>query len=480
MPLTKWFGIRLTCALATALAFSAACSAPAPSAAPTTAPAAAAPKPTTAPAAAAAPTTAPAAAAAPKPTTAAKPSSTLYSPATPEPGSDIPPATVKFGMRPYADNTYFVIGMEKGWFKDVGITIDPQPYGLKTTEEQWVSLLLNRQVDMNSATCSILLTSYKTTDQLKCTGLAVTFYGQAMLANPKLGLKTLKDYVEGGMSFNDALKAALTPLTGKTVYIPPGVAAKEFTETPFRLAGLDLPKYVTQDDPQMLLLGKSERLDFMHPAGAPIAQTMLDAGWTPVYDSGQLLKYGPGGVDSPLEPMVSNNGWAATADYINSHQTTAMRFASVVFRIFDAVQKDSSLYAVFTPYLNSVAGTSLDGDGVRRTVENLDPFVTFDAQSKYFLDKNHPEYYGNSMGALIKSLESSGTIRTGVTADELIWAAPMYLEMLDYKNKSDALFKQAEGKTLAADKQQLLTKARQLYEWFNFLDAYRLATAAVS
>jgi hypothetical protein len=230
----------------------------------------------------------------------------------------------------------------------------------------------------------------------------------------------------------------------------------------------------------MLLLGKSDRLDFMHPNGAPIAQTMLDAGWTPVYDSGQLLKYGPGGIDSPLEPMVSNNGWAATADYINSHQTTAMRFASVVYRIFDALQKDPSLYAVFTPYLNSVAGTSLDGDGVRRTVENLDPFVTFDAQSKYFLDKNHPEYYGNSMGALIKSLESSGSIRTGVTSDELIWAAPMYLEMLDYRNKSDALFKQAEGKTLAADKQQLLTRAHQFYDWFNFLDAYRVATAAVS
>jgi hypothetical protein len=25
-------------------------------------------------------------------------------------------------------DTYFVVGMEKGWFKDVGISIDPQPY----------------------------------------------------------------------------------------------------------------------------------------------------------------------------------------------------------------------------------------------------------------------------------------------------------------------------------------------------------------
>jgi hypothetical protein len=406
--------------------------------------------------------------------------SKLYTQATAESGTDIPQATVKFGMRPYADNTYFVIGMEKGWFKDVGITIDPQPTGLKTTEEQWVSLLLNRQVDINSATCSILLPSYKTTDQLKCVGLAVTFYGQVMLANPKLGLRSVEDYMKSGSTFDDALKQALTPLSGKTVYIPPDIADKAFNEVPFQLAGLPMPNFVTQDDPQMLLLGKSERLDFMHPAGAPIAQTMLDAGWTPIFDTGQLLKYGPGGLDSPLEPLVSNNGWAATADYVNSNQTTVMRFSSVVWRIFHELANDPALYGSFAPYLNSVAGTSLDADGVRRTVENLDPFVTFEAQTKYFDDKKHPEYYANSMGALITSLEKSSTIRTGITPEELIWAAPMYHEMVDYKDKTDALFKAAEAKQLSGDKKALLDKARQFYGWYDYLDSFRLATAAVS
>ena len=115
--------------------------------------------------------------------------------------------------------------------------------------------------------------------------------------------------------------------------MPSDVPAKYFSEAPFQLVGLPLPKYTTMDDAQMLLLAKSDRLDVMFPDGAPIAETMLEAGWTPVYDTGQLLKYGPGGVDSPLEPLVSNNGWAATSDYINPHQTTLLRFASVVFRI---------------------------------------------------------------------------------------------------------------------------------------------------
>jgi ABC-type nitrate/sulfonate/bicarbonate transport system substrate-binding protein len=403
-----------------------------------------------------------------------------YSPASPEPGTDVPQVNVAFGMRPYADNTFYVIGMQKGWYKDVGITITPQPYGLKTTENQWVSLLLNHQVDINSATCSNLLPTYKSSDQLKCVGFAVTFSGSVMFANPKLGLKRLSDYMKPGGDIKEGLAEALKPLLGKTVYIPTSISEKEFTEVPFKLAGLPLPNYVTMDDSQMLLLAKSGRLDFMHPAGAPIAQTLLDEGWTPIYDSAQLLKFGPGGIDSPFEPLVFNNGWAATADYINDHKTTMMRFASVAFRIFDALKKDPSLFGAYAPYLNSVAGTSLDADGIRRTVEHLDPFVPFDQQTKYFVDKQASEYFGNSMGALIKSFEASGTIPKGITPDQVVWAAPMYDELVGYKKKSEALFEAAKAAKLSPEKQALIAKAQQFYDWDDFLDSYRMADAALA
>lgn len=408
----------------------------------------------------------------------AAPTSTRYAPLTPEPGTTMPSVSVTFGMRPYADNTFYVVGINKGWYKDVGITIQPQPFGLKTTENQWVSILLSRQVDINSATCSTLMPSYKTTDQLKCIALAVTFYGSVMLANPKLHLKSVSDYVKSGMSFKAALKAALKPLVNQTVYVPSVISEKEFDEEPFRYVGLPLPKYTNQDDSQMLLLAKSDRLNFMHPGGAPIAETLLEAGWTPVYDTGQLLKYGPGGVNSPLEPLVFNNGLAATADYINAHQTTVFRFISVMFRIFDQLQKHPSLYAAYTPYLNSVAGTSLTPAGVRRTVNNLDPFVPFDQQTKYFVNKRGAEYYGNSVGALIRSLAQSGVIRSGISPDDVIWAAPIYQEFLAYKNKTLALFSAAQSKHLSGDKQKLLAQAHTYYGWFDFLDAYRFAKAA--
>ena len=249
---------------------------------------------------------------------------------------------------------------------------------------------------------------------------------------------------------------------------------------PVQTGRAPLPNYVTMENSQMLLLAKSGRLDFMHPVGAPIAQTLLDAGWTPIYDSAQLLKFGPGGIDSPFEPLVFNNGWAATADYIDGHKTTMMRFASVVFRIFDALKKDPSLFGVYAPYLNSVAGTSLDADGVRRTVEHLDPFVPFDEQTKYFVNKERCGVLRQFDGRAHQVVRSVRHHPAGITPEEVVWAAPMYDEMAEYKKKSDALFETAGKANLSVEKQALVAKAHQFYDWDDFLDSYRLATAALA
>ena len=70
--------------------------------------------------------------------------------------------------------------------------------------------------------------------------------------------------------------------------------------------------------------------------------------------------------------------------------------------------------------------------------------------------------------------------KDAVTAEEFVWAAPIWRQMKDYQAKSTALIKDLEGMSLSAEKQDLLAKAKQHFEWFNFLDAFRLASAASS
>ena len=117
---------------------------------------------------------------------------------------------------------------------------------------------------------------------------------------------------------------------------------------------------------------------------------------------GDLFEYAPGGVDSPVAPLVAIVGIGANADYVNKNPNTVLRFLSVVWRTIDAVQKDPSLYDLQAPYLNSVAGTSLDGNGVEATVDTLHPFAPFEYGKTYFDDQNNVLYYGNAWGAMIK------------------------------------------------------------------------------
>lgn len=404
----------------------------------------------------------------------------VYVPAPPEPGTEIPSAQVNFGMRPYADNTFYVIAMKQGWFEDVGIEIGPEELGLKVTDTNVIALLLNGQLDMSSQYCPLLLPTYKTSDKLKCVGFTDNFLGTAILANPALGLKSFKDYIAEGMSFDEAIAAAVAPLEGKTLVGSPVLSKRPFEEAVQQFSGVQWT-LETMDDAKALVLAKAGRIDFVDPEGAPIVYTLLQAGWTDLIDIGDLYEHGPGGVDSPVEKLVAIVGIAAHADFVNANQNTVLRFLSVVWRTIDAVQKDPSLYELQAPYLNSVAGTDLDAAGVEQTVAILHPYSSFEDNEKYFVDEDHILYWENAWPAIIGDWTDKGLVPAdAVTTEEFIWAAPIWQQMKDYQSKSGDLISQLDGQSLDADKQELLTKAKQHYEWFNFLDAYRLASAAAS
>ena len=404
----------------------------------------------------------------------------LYAPAPPEAGSDVPAVKLTFGMRPYADNTFYIIGMKKGWFKDVGITILPEPEGLKVTDTNVVALLLNGQVDISSEYCPLTLPTYKSSNKLKCIAFTDNFLGEAILANPKLKLKSFKDYIKEGKSFDEAIKAAIAPMQGKTLVGAPELSDRPFEEAVSKFSGVNWQLQVL-DDSKSLVLAKGDRLDFVNPEGAPIVYTLMQAGWTDLIDIGDLFNYGPGGLDSPIEHLVANVGIASNSDFINKNQNTVLRFLSVVWRVIDAVAKDPSLHELQAPYLNSVAGTNLDAAGVASTIHILDPLSPFEGDSVYYVDAKSVLFYRNAWTAIINDYVAHGIIpKDVVTADDIIWGAAIWLQMKDYQSKAGAILKGLEGKDLSADKKDLVAKAKQFYDWFDFLDAYRLATAAAA
>ena len=401
-----------------------------------------------------------------------------FVPAPPEAGTAIPQATIKFGMRPYADNTPYIIGMKKGWFTDVGISFSPAPYGLKANDSNVLTLMLNGQLDMISEYCPLVLPTYRSSRLLKCIAFTDNNQAFAILANPKLHLKTLKDYMAEGKSFAEALKLTLAPLAGKTLVGAPELSARPFEEALGKLSGVHWNLQVL-DDSKSLVLAQAGRELFVNPEGAPITYTLRQAGWTDLVDIGDLIKYGPGGMHSPLEGVINIVGIAARGDYVNSHQNTVLRFLSVVWRIFAATAKDPSLYAIQAPYLNSFAGTSLDGKGVENTVNVLDPFTPFEGDKAYYDEPSNLLYYKNVWSAIIANLEQHKVIPTGkVTPEDVVWGAPIWHQMVAYRDKTDGLLTGLSGKNLTVDQTKQVADAKHYESIFDYLDSYRFALAA--
>lgn len=413
--------------------------------------------------------------------TAAGAQYTTYQPAEPEPGTELPTATVNFGMRPYADNTFYVIAMKKGWFEDAGITIGPDELGMKINDSNGTALLLNGQVDIASQYCPLMLPTYKTTEKLKCIAFTDTFLGQAVLANPDLGLRTVREYIEeDGLSFDEAMKAAFEPLSGKTLVVPPQLSLRPFTTAAAEFSGVEWDTQVLEDS-KSLVLAKSGQIDFLSPEGAPVVYTLEAAGWKKILGIGDLYDYAPGGAASPVAPLVAIVGVGANADYVNANQNTVLRFLSVMWRTIDAVKKDPSLYELQAPYLNSVAGTDLDAKGIEGTVNSLHPFAPFEDGETYFEDPDSVLYYGNAWGAIIKEFTEQGVIpESGLTPDGIVWAAAIWKQMDDYRVKSEEMLATLAEADLSDEKKALYEEARSYYDKFNYLDAYRLATAASS
>jgi hypothetical protein len=401
-----------------------------------------------------------------------------YAPAPAEAGVDIPKATIKFGMRPYADNTFYYIGMKKGWFDEVGISFDPAPYGLKANDSNVTTLLLNGQLDIISEFCPLMLPTYKDSTALKCIGYTDNFLANAILANPKLGLKSFKDYIASGMKYEEALKAALAPLAGKALVGAPELSDRAFEEYVNKTSGAAF-KLQVLDDSKSLVLAKAGREDFVNPEGAPIVYTLRQAGWTDLVDIGDLMKYGPGGVDSPIEPQIGIVGVGANGAYVNKNPNTVLRFMSVVWRIIAETKKDPSLFDLQAPYLNSFAGTDLDGKGVEATIKILDPLTPFEEDAQYYDDPAATVNYKNVWGAIIKDFVAHKIIPEGkVTPDDVFWGGDIWHQMVKYKQMTDALFTKLDAAKLTDEKKSLYAKAKNFYGAYDFLDAYRLATAA--
>jgi ABC-type nitrate/sulfonate/bicarbonate transport system substrate-binding protein len=397
-------------------------------------------------------------------------------------GTDIPAVEMSLGMRPVANDLIFVSGIKQGFFGDVGIKITPEPYGRKVLFDQATPLLVNKEIDIQTTYPPDLVAALDTVKNVRFIGFSDLFQGFAVLARPGSGTKTVRQFMQEGMNFNDAMKATMAQLKGKSFATAPNVDNRIFLDTVFSLGAMAMDadtKLVITPDANTLQLASGGKVDFASPDGAPFTAQLEGAGWIPLVTPVDVLENMDPTPGSPAAGLVGTPGIASDADWARANKETVLRFVSVMFRLIQQEQKDpDTMLGAMLDYVNAFAGTTLDLDKLKLTIDALSPLSNFEFQQNYCVKVDSPLYYKTAFNAHVKFNVEKGLLsESEYDPNSLIWTCEIYSDLVELKSESDKLLAGLQGKALSSDEQALVDKAKQQYGWFNYLDSYRLLKA---
>jgi ABC-type nitrate/sulfonate/bicarbonate transport system substrate-binding protein len=389
--------------------------------------------------------------------------------------TEIPKTSVRYAHEPYFDHTQASIGLEKGWFEDVGITIDPDNKGLVPQSDQVAGFIASSRVDVASASAQLLMPSAGKLPPVKLFTLGDLFKGYALMGPENA--QTYQQLVEGGTEPAAALEQAAGQMRGKRFCFPSEAAIKGFITQVVRVGGLKLDDMETTvaPDAQTTSLMQGGRCDYQ-VGGVPSRLTLQLAGFKPVVTSGDLAENAKPSADSPELQAVFHDGWVATDEWLDANEDTALRLLSVSLRINQFINDDpKAASAIHTPFLNSVAGTDFPPDLAPKVVyPSLDPFLTFEQQQKTCTDDADPLNPKYLIGSSIKLYESQGVFKPGQYAvEDFSRACELVARMADLKREAAAALKD-----LGDGGSQLAQEAQAQFDAFNYLDALKLAKGA--
>jgi hypothetical protein len=224
---------------------------------------------------------------------------------------------------------------------------------------------------------------------------------------------------------------------------------------------------------------RNKQADFQ-VGGVPSRITLQREGFKPLLSSIDLAKLARPSADSPELASVLQNGWATTKVFYQNDRATALRLASVNYRIMKFMQTDrKKAVQIHMAYLSRISGQSFTEADGQIIYEHLDPFVTFDEQRLWFHSEDSPLYYKYVNGSILKSFVDQGIYKNKPpTVEDVIFADDTYDELEKLQAESKDLFGKIEQGNATQMNQSMREKyeqAKHYFEIYDFFDSSRLA-----
>lgn len=397
----------------------------------------------------------------------------------------IPEVTVRHATVSYTNHSWTVLAAQKGFLKDVGITMaNGAPKILR--DQQMVPQLQNGEVDITTMYFGIVTQALDKITNIKPILVYSYWQGNTILTSPNQGFKTVDDFIAEGMPWDKAAAAAMSQLKGQKLTITANPSTYPWNEYAFSLAGLTMKdaETIPIEDPKAVQLAIGDQVPFAAPGGAvQIYQLQYQAGWKPVMSTRQMVKYVPGGPGSALNNLLNYDVMQCTQEYLDNNRDTVLRWCAAMYRTMDYIfgpQQEQAL-TEYAPFINANTGATLDWQSIKFIFEELDPFYPWDKQPPIWEDDKYALYYKNIYDFQIKKYIADGTLPNQTyDIDGLFQAKPIWLEMRELKAKAETLMAKAPSGEMIEEKKKLMEAAKFHYDGFNYLDAVRFLEAAVA
>lgn len=394
----------------------------------------------------------------------------------------IPQVNVRFGGFAVTNHMWTVLASQKGFLADVGITMEGGvPRALNET--QVVPQLLNGEMDITSYWFGLAIQALDRVPNLHPVMVYSFFQGNTIVGNPDKGFKSVDEFMEEGMAWEEAASAAVNQIKGQKFAVTASPSTYPWNEFALKLGGLSMRELDTipVEDPKAVQLAINNQIDFAAPGGAvQVYQLQFQAGWKPIMSTRQMLKHMPSGTGSALNSLLNYDLIQTTTGYLENNRDTVYRFVGAMFRTLDYIfgPNQAQALAEYAPFINAQTGAEMDVKSIKFIFEELDPFFQWKDQVKIWEDRTYPLHYRNIYEYQIAEFVKSGTIPDmEYNLDNIFQAKSIWKEMDEMRIKSETLMAKMTG-NIAPDRQELLDKAKFHHANFNFLDAQRFAEAA--
>lgn len=401
----------------------------------------------------------------------------------------IPKETIKLGLYPCcADSALPVIGIDQGFFKDVGITLNPPNGDQFTQAPQFLPAMQSKKDDVTTAFSTTWLNTLNSYGQSLPPAMLYDIYlGRDILMAPGTQYKSTAQFMAGGMSFSAAAAKAVQQLKGQTVYTDPFSGAQPpYYNVLLSLGGLsskDLNFRFLTDDKTLALSATPSRVPFAVPLNAPVLVEMIRNGYKPLIDMPTILKFAPTSPQAiELLKETGNQTLMIQRSMWTSNPDLVLRLVSVMFRSIAYLQNPATAAHGDTEIaraINAAQGLTLDGQDIALVFKDVDPLFNWAQQKSTLWDPTSPYYAPKGLSDAVQALIQSKALPAGnYNLEEFLLAKQVYAKLAALQAQANQLFTQAASAT--GSKAALVAQAHTYYNDYDFLDAVNLLKQAAA